>query len=298
MCLPKKTFQKPFVFMWIFDYTSAVILLGCLCLGLLSGALSPVAVIRKESLFGDVISHAVFPGVALGYVMSYKFSNPYLIYLTAMLAALGIANLYYVLRKSVILTKDSLLAALLCVFFSLGMVLLSVFQKTQPLVYSGLQSFLFGSAASLLVEDVVLLGAAFGLWLAFFCFKFREIELLLFDRSFARVQVHKFHYVERVLLIFMITCIVMGLRSVGVVLMGALLVMPAMIVEPFVSRFKHYVTASCIVGLLGCFFGALFSLSFPKLPTGALIVLILALLQVVSWGASWAFGQRRLKERV
>ena len=179
--------------------------------------------------------------------------------------------------------NDCIQASLLSIFFALGIVIFSMYQKSFPSLFSGLQSFLFGSAASLLIEDVQLIFLLMIVTLSSWFLLRRRLTLFLFDRE-------QYHYIygsslflESVFFVLIIANITVGLRAVGIILMGPLLVFPALIAESFSRQYALMAFWSIVFGSAICLFGSLMSLILPGLPTGPTIVILFSSMLLVCW---------------
>ena len=138
----------------IFDYTLRTVALGAMVLGAVSGALGAFAVLRKQSLLGDAISHSALPGVTLAFLLT-RSKAPLVLVVGAGIAA-WLATLWMnQIIKNTRIKQDSALGLVLSVFFGLGMVLLTYTQRLPDARQAGLNNFLFGQAAALLESDVV-----------------------------------------------------------------------------------------------------------------------------------------------
>jgi len=144
------------------DYTLRLVALGSAILGATSGALGSFAYLRRQSLLGDAVSHAALPGIVLAFMLTGS-KVPLVLMLGAGLAGwVGTLAVQVIVRRSRV-PYDSALGIVLAVFFGVGLVLLTHIQKFPNAAQAGLDSFLFGQAASLLRRDVVtmaVLGAA------------------------------------------------------------------------------------------------------------------------------------------
>ncbi len=286
------------------DYTLRTVALGAAVLGIVSGALSSFAVLRRQSLLGDAMSHAALPGIALTFILT-GLKTPLALMIGALIAGWLGALLVQVVTSQTRLKQDSALGMVLAVFFGLGMVLLSWLQGQNDAGQSGLDKFLFGRAAALVVEDVAAMtavgGAALGMVLLFW----KEFKLLSFDPDFAVAQGLPVRTLDILLTTLIVVAVVVGLQAVGVVLMSAMLVAPGAAARQWTDRLEIMVTLSALFGALAGVSGALISSLAGGLPTGPLIVLCvsalvgLSLLLAPNRGLIWAWlRQRRSRRRL
>ena len=146
------------------DYTFLVIAIGTAILGAVCGMLGSFAVLRKQSLLGDAISHAALPGIAIAFLITgAKESNVLL--LGALIS--GLVGTFWIrgIITKTHLKSDTALGLILSLFFGFGMLLLTFIQKQPNANQAGLDKYLFGQAATLLIADVYLMAIVTGLCL-------------------------------------------------------------------------------------------------------------------------------------
>ena len=263
------------------DYTLRTVALGAAALGVTAGALGSYAVLRKQSLLGDAISHAALPGIALAFLLTGS-KAPLVLVLGA--AAAGWVGTLLVMRivSATRVKEDSALGIVLSVFFGFGLVLLTFIQKRPDASQAGLDRFLFGQAATLLQRDVVLIAALGGIALAVAAAFWKEFKLLTFDPDFAASMGFPVRGLDVLLTSVLVLSIVIGLQTVGVVLMSAMVVAPAAAARQWTDRMGTMVVLAGGFGALAGVSGAVISSMGEHVPTGPTIVLCLTLLVVLS----------------
>src|SRR5688500_528522 len=167
----------------LFDYTLRTVALGSAALGIVSGALGCYAVLRKQSLLGDAMSHAALPGVVLAFLLT-RSKEPVVLILGALVAGWVGTLALLAITRSTRLKDDSALGLVLSVFFGFGLMLLTFVQKLPDATQAGLDKFLFGQAATLLESDVVTMAVIGGLILLLVGMFWKEFKLLSFDPGF------------------------------------------------------------------------------------------------------------------
>jgi len=170
----------------------------------------------------------------------------------------------------------------LAVFFGFGLVLLTFIQKRPDAAQAGLESFLFGQAASLLREDVVamsILGAACLIVLGVL---WKEFKLLSFDIEFGESLGRPMRRLDGLFTLLLVVAVVIGLRTVGVVLMSAMVVAPAAAARQLTNRLAPMVVIAAAIGVFSGVSGAILSSVIPHLHTGPTIVLVLSTVVVLS----------------
>lgn len=263
------------------DFTLRTVALGAALLGGLAGALGCFAVLRRQSLIGDTLSHAALPGVCIGFLLSgTRAIGPIMLgaLATGALAALTVLALTRATR----LKTDAALGIALSVFFAAGVVLLSHIQGRGGAGQAGLESFLFGQAAALLPADLqVMAGIAAATSLVLLAL-WKEFKLVAFDPVFAHSLGLPVLALETLLTVLVAVAVVVGLQMVGVVLMAAMVIAPAVAARQWVSRLGPMVGLAAVFGAGSGVAGALASAAGRGLATGPLIVLAASLLVLVS----------------
>ncbi len=263
------------------DYTLRTVALGSALLGIVSGALGAFAVLRRQSMLGDAMSHAALPGVVLAFIVTGS-KDPLALMIGAALAGLLGALLVTAVVRTTRIKSDSALGLALAVFFGLGLVLLTYVQKLPDAAQAGLDRYLFGQAATLLERDVVAMAALGMPALLLLALFWKELKLLTFDPGFATSLGVPVHLLDVLLTSLLVVAIVIGLQTVGVVLMSALIVAPAVAARQWTDRLGVMVLLSGAFGALAGVAGALISSTAARLPTGPIIVICISAIVIVS----------------
>ncbi len=247
-------------------------LLGSMLLGICCGLMGAFLVVRKLALMGDALSHAVLPGVALGFLWNMT-KDPIAIFVGATLAGLLGAGTVQIIRNTTKHKEDAALGFVLASFFGVGICLFTMIQNMPGGNKSGLDKFMFGQAAALSQSDVMLLMGVTLLAVGAVTIFYKEYTLTSFDPGFARsvgLPVQVFHYSLMLLLAF---AIVSSLQAVGVVLVSAMLVIPAAAAFLLTDRLGTMLILAAIFGMCAGGIGAFFSFVGRNLPTGPFMVL-------------------------
>lgn len=257
------------------------ILISTLLLGLGSGVLGSFAYLRKQSLMGDVLSHAALPGICIAFMLTGIKSIP-LFFIGAFISCLLATFIIGAVTRYSRIKVDTAFAMVLSVFFAIGIVLLTQIQHYRSGNASGLDSFLFGQAAAMVQEDVyITMGTSIGLIIACACL-FKEFKLISFDPGFARGIGLPVGVLEQILMFLLVVAVVVGVESVGVVLMAAMLISPAVAARYWTNRLGVMVILSGTFGAISGVIGTLLSTTMNGLPSGPLTVLSASLIFVVS----------------
>jgi manganese/zinc/iron transport system permease protein len=263
------------------DYTLRIVALGAATLGIVSGALGTFAVLRRQALVGDAISHAALPGVALAYLVTGSKASLALMIGAALAGFVAVALVGAVVRTTRV-KQDAALGIWLSVFFGLGLVLLTYLQSRPDASQAGLDRFLFGQAATLLREDVATMAAGGGLALLVMLGLWKELKVLAFDREYGVSLGLRMRLVDVVLTSLLVVAIVIGLQTVGAVLMAALIVAPASAARQWTDRLGVMTVLAAAFGATAGVVGAVASAEVARLPTGPAIVIVATLLVVMS----------------
>ena len=280
------------------------VLTGAALLGAISGMLGAFAVLRRQSLLGDALSHAALPGVCLGFLIAGGRNLGAVMLGAFATGALAALCMMLIIRRTQLKT-DAALGIVLSVFFAVGVVLVTVIQGQGGAGSLGLMTFLFGQAAAIQPADLWIMGGvglvALGLVLALW----KEFKLVSFDPDFARAQGFRVTLLEAVLTVMVALAIVVGLQLVGVVLMVALLIAPAAAARQWTRSLGAMVGLSALIGAGAGAVGALISATTRGLATGPVVVLVATAVVIVSLllapgrGLVWqAMAARRAQARI
>jgi manganese/zinc/iron transport system permease protein len=267
------------------DYTLRTVALGSAALGLTSGALGTFAVLRRQSLLGDAISHAALPGVALAFLLTSSKAPLVLVAGAALAGFLGTLVVMGVVRTTRI-KYDAALGIVLSVFFGFGLVLLTFIQRRPDASQAGLDRFLFGQAAGLLRRDLVTMAILAAIALGVMLLVWKELKLLAFDPDFGVSLGFPIRALDVLLTSLLVVAIVIGLQTVGVVLMAAMLIAPAAAARQWTDRLGLGAGLAALFGALAGVLGSVFSSETERLPTGPTIVLCATAIVLVSLAAA------------
>lgn len=263
------------------DYTLRTVALGSAALGVTSGAVGTFAVLRRQSLLGDAISHAALPGVALAFLLTGSKAPLTLVVGAALAGFVGTLVVIGVVRTTRV-KYDSALGIVLSVFFGAGLVLLTFLQQRPDASQAGLDRFLFGQAAALLQRDLVTIAALGAAALLVVLLVWKELKLLAFDPDFGTSLGFRMRALDVLVTALLVVGIVIGLQTVGVVLMAAMVIAPAAAARQWTDRLSLMVALAGLFGALAGVAGAVLSAEAARLPTGPTIVLCATAIVLVS----------------
>ncbi|MGP9808890.1 metal ABC transporter permease [Halomonas sp. AOP12-C2-37] len=263
------------------DYTFQNVVIGAALLGLISGPLGSFAVLRRQSLLGDAISHAALPGVCLGFIIAGSREMGSII-VGAMVTGALAALLMLVLTRMSRLKTDASIGICLSIFFAIGLVLLTYIQGSNNASQGGLESFLFGQAAATLRSDLWLMGGITLFSLTLLGALWKQAKLVTFDPEFAHTVGLPVSLIEVLLTTMVTLAVVVGLQMVGVVLMAAMIVAPAVAARQWSRHLGAMVFIAAGVGVVSGVSGASISALSRGLATGPLIILSASIIVLIS----------------
>ncbi len=249
------------------DYNTRVVLLGTTLLGLAAGAVGNFTLLRKRALMGDALSHATLPGVGLAFVIvtwagGDGKSLPLLLAGAAVSGTLGLAAILAI-RNATRLKEDAALGIVLSVFFGAGVAVLGVAQQMPTGHAAGLEAFIYGKAASMGALDAQLIGAAALVVTVACALLFKELRLLCFDEAFAGSRGYPVLMLDALLMLLVVLVTLIGLQAVGLILMVALLVVPAAAARFWTERMSSMALISAAIGGASALVGAAMSAVSP-----------------------------------
>ncbi|PRX45608.1 manganese/zinc/iron transport system permease protein [Prauserella shujinwangii] len=263
-------------------YPDAVVVVGTAVIGFVAGALGPLAVLRTRSMFGDAMSHGTLPGVAVAFLLT-GTKAPAALLAGAALAAAIAAFAMIGLERAGRLRADAAIGVVLSVTLSLGIVLLTHIAGTGNSQQAGLDEYLLGQAAGMVEQDIVVALALGAVALAVLVVGFRVLRSATFDPGFSAVAGVPTWAVDAAGTGLLALAVVLGVRTVGAILMVALLVAPVVAARQLTKRLSALVPLAGVIGAVCGAVGGVLS-GRAELPAGPVIVLLAtgaALLSVV-----------------
>ena len=257
--------SEPLAFAFIQRGMLALILVGAL-----SAVVGCFVVVRGMAFFGDALSHAILPGVALSYTMSggYVASN---LFIGGLGAGIVSALIIAWLTRRQALKEDSAIGIVFVTMFALGIAIVS----TQSSYTADLTHILFGSILGISESDLLMVAAMGAAVLLIIALLYKEFLIVSFDISLAHSLRLPVEFLRLLLLLLIAVTIVASLQAVGIALMLALLVTPAATARLLVNRLHHMILIASLIGVFSGVVG--FYLSYYlDIPSGACIVLTLS----------------------
>jgi manganese/zinc/iron transport system permease protein len=265
----------------VFDYTLRNVALGATLLGIVSGVLGAFAVLRRQGLLGDTLAHAALPGIAIAFLLTGSRETLVLLLGAGIAGWLGTLIFLRVVRDTT-LSEDTALGVILSVFFGVGITLLTMIQNRNDASQAGLDRYLFGQAAALVADNVRTFAILGGVALAILFLFYKEFTLLSFDPAFAASVGLPVRGLDVLLTSLLVVAVMIGLQTVGVVLMAAMVIGPGAAARQWTDRLLTMLLLAGFFGGLAGVTGAVISVQGERLPTGPMIILSLTAIVMVS----------------
>ena len=263
------------------SYTTQMVLLGTALLGLASGIAGTFAVLRKESLIGDGLSHAALPGVVIAFLLT-GIKDIEVLITGAALSSITAAWLITITVENSKIKFDGALATILSAFFGLGMVLLTYLQSLNNAGQAGLSKFIFGQAATILARDVYITSAAALIIIVLTALFWKELKLISFDVEYAKTLQIPVTFTLILYRSLLIMTIIIGIQSVGAILISSLLIAPAVGARQWTNKLGTMCILAGFFGMVSAIGGTIWSTTVQKLPTGPAIIVILSAIVLLS----------------
>lgn len=264
-----------------FDQTIGVILLATGILGLNAGVLGSFLVLQRKSLFGDSIAHATLPGLT-GIFFCTLSKNPWILLCGGTISALIAAMVINQLEKHTTLKKETALGIVLATSFGLGTMILSKIQTIPDAHQAGLTKYLLGNASTLLHIDLWMITYITVISGLLIYLILKPYKIMLFDPEYATTCNIANGMITFSMLLLTTLTIVIGLQTVGVILISALLIAPACAARQWTNNFGTMIIIAALFGMLATTIGTLISSATAHLPTGPTIVIVASSITLLS----------------
>jgi len=260
------------------DYNTRMVLLGTCLLGVSAALVGTFTLLRKRALIGDVASHASLPGIALAFLIAEIWHPGTGRSLTTLSIGAAIAGSFGVLctvaiRRFTRIPDDAAGAIVLSTFFGLGIALFTVIQNIPSGQSAGLKHFIVGRAASLVADDVWVIAEVSIAVLIVCLLLFKEFSFLCFDADYACSQGWPVWRLDLLLMSLVVSVAVIGEQSVGLLLVVALLIIPATSARFWTYDLRWLAAIASAIGAGSAVLGVVISAVIPRFSTGPVIVL-------------------------
>lgn len=275
--------MEDFVYFFTFqDPSIAWVVLGITLLGVGSAYVGTFSFLDKKALLGDAISHAVLPGICVGFILAGE-KNPVYIVTGAFLSGALATFMSSWLNRNTKLSDDTIIATILSVFFGVGIVLLTALQKSGNPEVAGLNSFIFGNAIGISESDLMLYGGLSVVIILVLTLALKEFRLMVFDPEYGKAIGFPMKTISFLFNVLMILAVVIGIQAIGVVLMAALLITPGAAARFWTDRLNPLLILAAFFSVISGILGTYVSFVIPQMPTGPWVVVFLSFFALVSF---------------
>ncbi len=267
--------------------------LGSMLMCIAASLVGVVAFLRRRSLIGESLSHASFPGVVLGAMIAPflpigpEGGFPFWALFGGFTSALvGVYSIDFLEKKAKV-SQDSALCLVLSAFFGIGVTLSSVIQFSHSNLYRHVLAFIYGQSVTMQDQAIYTYLVLSLVVIAVLMLYYHEVQLLCFDTSYAKSLGVSARRLDFLLFLLIAFAVVIGIRSVGIVLMAAMLIAPAAAARQLTDKLGWMFVWAAFFGLLSGLLGNWLSLEWSlaystsearlSFPTGPLIVLVACL---------------------
>lgn len=272
-------------FIDFFSLSSPIIrnvVIGSILLSISSSLVGCFTYLRKRALIGDAISHAILPGICLAYIIKGE-KDPVALLIGAFITGwLSLVTVDFIKSKTRI-KEDTAIGLVLSVFFGIGTMLLTLIQHQDGFYdQAGLNNFIFGNVISISRFDVQVFGGVALFMTAIIFLFYKEFVLLAFDTVYMNAIGFPVKMIQIIMNMLTVLAVVIGIQSVGVVLMAAMLITPAATARFWTNDLKNMLLIASLTGIFASVFGAFISYVTPS-PTGPWIVMLLSIIAISSF---------------
>ncbi|HEX9804538.1 MAG TPA: metal ABC transporter permease [Candidatus Dojkabacteria bacterium] len=243
---------------------------GGLFVAVLCGLIGVFVVLRKQSFIADGIAHASLSGVAFALVLSFQPFVP------ALLAGILMAVLITFLQKKTKISSDALIGIIFSVMFALGIIILNLSDSYQPEI----STYLFGSILSISIADLFYSFVLLIIILITVSVFFKKILYVTFDKNSAFVRGIKTDLIEYIINILIATTVIVSIKMVGIILVSALLIIPAASAKLIAKNFSQMIPLSIAQSLISTAIGIIVAVILD-VPVGATIVVTSGIIFII-----------------
>ena len=240
----------------------------------LSFSVAPVGVflvLRRLSLAGEAMAHAIVPGIVIAFVISGLSVLSMII--GGLSAGIAVAALTPFLARRTIIRADASLASLYLIALALGIFILSAAGSAIPL-----KSFLFGSILGIDDETMLLIGGTATVTLFSFALITRPLITDTIDPLFYESQSKRPALVTQWFMFLVVLNLLGAFKALGTLMAVGLMILPATAARYWISTITHYLILTFIFALMSCWVGLIVSFYLPAVPSGPAIVLVAGLI--------------------
>lgn len=257
------------------------VLLGTMLLASSAAVVGAFSYLKQQSLVGDAIAHALLPGVVLAFILGDGRHPAYLIagaLIAGLIAHYGIGYI----KANTKLKSDTAVSLVLSTFFGFGIMLMSYVQRLGQGQQAGLERYLLGKAAAITMVDVYTFSSLAILLLLGVGLFYKGFQLMTFNEDFASAIGLPIQLIRFTFTVLTVLAVTIGIQTVGVVLMAALLITPSAAARAWTKSLPSMLLIAALIAAVSAAAGTVISSSKAKMPTGPWVVLVLGFLGFAS----------------
>ncbi|MDO5700588.1 MAG: metal ABC transporter permease [Bowdeniella nasicola] len=268
-------------------HTFRTMLIGCTLIGALAGSMGAFIYLRKRTLMSDVIGHSATTGVMLAFlvgagILGIDGRSLWILVVGSVLVGTLASVCADAIAHSTRVGIDAAMAIMLALFFGTGMVLLRIIERSSIVGRGGLKDYFFGNASLLTIGDVQTIAVLTVVVGGVAAIASKPLAAHVFDPITAEVAGFRSRIISPLLLVLVSVAVVVGVKSVGLILMVALAAIPPAAARQWTKHLRTMVALSAGIGAVGAVLGSYLSVAIGKIPTGPVIVLVLTAIFAIS----------------
>jgi zinc/manganese transport system permease protein len=257
-------------------------LVGCLALSLSAPPIGVFLMLRRMSLMGDAMSHAILPGAAIGYLMAGL--SLFAMSLGGFAAGIAVALLAGLVARSTVLREDASLAAFYLCSLALGVLIVSVRGNSIDLLH-----VLFGTVLALDDPALILIGAIATVSTALLAIIYRPLVLECFDPQFLRSVSRWSSPTHFTFLVLVVMNLIGGFQALGTLMVVGIMLLPAITARFWAQDISGLVVVSVLAAFAASLIGLLLSY-YANVPTSPAIILMAGAGYIISMLVGWQGG--------
>jgi len=257
-------------------------LVGCLALSLSAPPIGVFLMLRRMSLMGDAMSHAILPGAAIGYLLAGL--SLFAMSLGGFAAGIAVALLAGLVARSTVLREDASLAAFYLCSLALGVLIVSVRGNSIDLLH-----VLFGTVLALDDHAILLIVAIATVSTAALAIIYRPLVLECFDPQFLRSVSRWSSPTHFMFLVLVVMNLIGGFQALGTLMVVGIMLLPAITARFWAQDISGLVVVSVLAAFVASLIGLLLSY-YANVPTSPAIILMAGVFYLLSMLVGWQGG--------
>lgn len=258
------------------NYNLVLVVVTVTLLGFTFGGIGSYLFYRRQSLTSDLVAHSTLPGVILSYLLCSAFipeKNFFVLLVGGVASAMVTILVHAIFTKNSKIDVNTSLAILISVSFSFAVTLISMVSDL-GLQLSGIEHYILGKPTAISLVDLTITASVCFLAFAFCLLSLRALAYAAFDFEYCKVL--RIAWIELVVLLLTMFLVIAGMQAVGIILVVALMIIPAACSSQIALNFRQAFWLSSSIGAVCAAFGAYLSYLDSRLPCSAMIVLLMS----------------------